>query len=69
MRNLLIALIKLYQYNVSPLVPSSCRFVPSCSAYAVDAIAKYGALKGSYLAIRRILRCHPFHQGGFDPVQ
>jgi uncharacterized protein len=69
MKNLLIALIKLYQYIVSPLMPSSCRFVPSCSAYAADAIAKYGSLKGSYLAIRRILRCHPFRQGGFDPVK
>jgi hypothetical protein len=69
MRNLLIAFIKLYRYIVSPLVPSSCRFIPSCSAFALDAIAKYGCLKGSYLSVRRILRCHPFHHGGYDPVK
>ncbi|MCJ7483144.1 MAG: membrane protein insertion efficiency factor YidD [Thermodesulfovibrionales bacterium] len=69
MRNLLIAFIKLYRYIVSPLVPSSCRFIPSCSAFAIDAIAKYGCLKGSYLSVRRILRCHPFHHGGYDPVR
>jgi putative membrane protein insertion efficiency factor len=69
MRNLLIAFIKLYRYIVSPLVPSSCRFIPSCSAFAMDAIAKYGCLKGSYLSVRRILRCHPFHHGGYDPVK
>ena len=69
MRNLLIAFIKLYRYIVSPLVPSSCRFTPSCSAYALDAIAKYGCMKGSYLSVRRILRCHPFHHGGYDPVK
>ncbi|KPK46243.1 MAG: hypothetical protein AMK74_00905 [Nitrospira bacterium SM23_35] len=69
MRNLLIAFIKLYRYTVSPLLPTSCRFIPSCSAYAIDAITKYGCFKGSYLAIKRILRCHPFHQGGYDPVK
>jgi uncharacterized protein len=69
MKNVLIVLIRLYKYVVSPLVPMSCRFSPSCSAYAIDAIVKYGCLKGSYLSIRRILRCHPFNQGGYDPVK
>ncbi len=69
MRNLLIALIKIYRYTISPLLPPSCRFIPSCSEYAIDAMMKYGSLKGSYLAIRRILQCHPFHRGGYDPVK
>jgi hypothetical protein len=69
MKNVLILLIKLYKYLLSPFIPSSCRFSPSCSAYAIDAVEKYGCLKGSYLAVRRIFRCHPFHQGGYDPVR
>jgi len=69
MKNVLILLIKLYKYLISPFIPSSCRFSPSCSAYAIDAVEKYGCLKGSYLAVRRIFRCHPFHQGGYDPVR
>ena len=60
--------VRLYQRFVSPLSPSSCRFYPSCSCYAEEAIELHGALKGSYLAARRILRCHPWHAGGFDPV-
>jgi putative membrane protein insertion efficiency factor len=54
---------------VSPMLPSSCRFTPTCSEYAVDAISKYGPLKGTSLAARRILKCNPFHEGGFDPVK
>jgi len=66
-RYFLIAIIRLYQVLSSPL-PPSCRFVPSCSQYAIEAIEKHGALKGLYLSIRRILRCHPFSPGGYDPV-
>jgi uncharacterized protein len=65
---ILIALLRAYQYAVSPWLGRSCRFFPSCSEYAVEAVAKYGAAKGGYLAIRRILRCHPWHPGGYDPV-
>lgn len=68
MRRLLQALIRGYQLLVSPFLGSHCRFTPSCSQYASEAIGKYGAMKGSWLAIRRILRCHPFCRGGFDPV-
>jgi hypothetical protein len=69
MRILFIAIIRLYKYMISPLFPFSCRFTPTCSEYAIDAVSKYGALKGSALAARRILRCNPFHEGGFDPVK
>ena len=62
------ALITGYQYLVSPLFPSSCRYTPSCSQYAKEAILKYGVIKGSYMGARPILRCHPFHAGGYDPV-
>jgi putative membrane protein insertion efficiency factor len=61
-------LIRGYQIMVSPLLPPSCRFTPSCSQYALEAVARYGALRGSWLAARRLARCHPFHPGGFDPV-
>lgn len=69
MKKIAIGLIKLYKYFISPLLPGGCRYVPSCSEYAVDAITKYGAFKGVYLSARRIARCHPFHPGGFDPVK
>ncbi|MFA4918828.1 MAG: membrane protein insertion efficiency factor YidD [Thermodesulfovibrionales bacterium] len=69
MRNILILLIKAYRYFLSPLLPMSCRFIPSCSEYSIDAIKKYGSFKGIYLSLRRILRCHPFHSGGYDPVK
>jgi putative membrane protein insertion efficiency factor len=65
----LIALIRFYQLAVSPLLPPSCRFTPTCSAYTMEAVRKYGALRGSYMGIRRLLRCHPFHPGGYDPVK
>jgi uncharacterized protein len=63
-----LALITLYQQVISPGLPSSCRYYPTCSQYAKEAIEKYGFIKGSYLGARRILRCHPFHEGGYDPV-
>jgi putative membrane protein insertion efficiency factor len=63
-----VFIIRIYQNTVSLLLPSRCRFVPSCSQYAVEAMERYGVLKGSYLSLRRILRCHPFHPGGYDPV-
>jgi putative membrane protein insertion efficiency factor len=65
---LLAALIRAYQRLISPALPASCRFHPSCSQYALEAVTRYGALKGSWLAARRLARCHPFHPGGFDPV-
>lgn len=61
-------LIRFYQRFIGPAFPPSCRFYPSCSTYALEAVAKHGLLKGSYLAARRLLRCHPFHPGGVDPV-
>ena len=67
-QRLLLGLISFYQKALSPHFPRSCRFEPSCSHYAKQAIQKYGARKGGYLSIRRILRCHPFHPGGYDPV-
>ncbi len=64
----LIALVRGYQIVLSPLLPAACRYYPSCSTYAVEALEKYGALRGSWLAIKRIGRCHPFRAGGYDPV-
>ena len=66
---ILTGLIKLYRKWISPLKKPSCRFYPTCSQYALDAIGRYGALKGSWLAVKRILKCHPFHPGGYDPVK
>jgi len=68
MTRLLLALIAGYRRWVSPLLSPRCRFVPSCSAYAAEAIGQYGAARGSLLAIRRLGRCHPWHRGGYDPV-
>ena len=71
MKWLLLKLIRSYQRNISPLRPPCCRFIPTCSAYAKEAVEKYGALKGGWLALRRILRCHPFHRQRsiqYDPV-
>ena len=64
----MLGLIRFYRGAISPYTPAACRFTPTCSAYAQEAIEKYGARKGGYLAVRRILRCHPFHPGGYDPV-
>lgn len=67
-RKLLAGLITLYQRVVSPAFPPRCRFYPTCSQYGKEAILRHGPIKGGYLAIRRLLRCHPLHPGGFDPV-
>jgi hypothetical protein len=63
-----LCLIKFYRVYISPLKPPCCRFEPTCSAYAYEAFTKYGFFKGLYLSVRRILKCHPFHKGGYDPV-
>ncbi|MDR2447679.1 MAG: membrane protein insertion efficiency factor YidD [Treponema sp.] len=63
-----LLLIRFYQYAISPYVGPCCRYVPSCSAYAFTAIEKYGFFRGGFLAFKRLLRCHPFHAGGYDPV-
>jgi conserved hypothetical protein YidD len=71
MKKMLIGLIKAYQKSISPARPPSCRFSPTCSAYALEAVERYGAWKGGWFALRRILRCHPFHRKGYpryDPV-
>ena len=69
MKRLFLLLIRFYQKCISPYTPPSCRFTPTCSAYAYTAIQKYGALKGGYLALRRLLRCNPFYKGDyFDPA-
>ncbi|NLT13436.1 MAG: membrane protein insertion efficiency factor YidD [Clostridiales bacterium] len=68
MKKLLIALVRFYRKNISPLKQPSCRFTPTCSAYALEALQKYGAAKGAWLTLRRLLKCHPFHKGGYDPI-
>lgn len=68
MKTILIGIIRGYRLFISPLFGPSCRFRPTCSQYAIEAIDRFGAVKGSWLATKRILRCHPFHPGGFDPV-
>jgi len=67
-QTIVLALIRFYQRWISIILPSSCRFYPSCSQYTYQAIEKYGVLRGGWLGVRRIARCHPFHPGGFDPV-
>lgn len=64
----MIAAIRFYQKGISPLTPPSCRFQPTCSAYALEAVQRHGAARGGWLALRRLLRCHPFCEGGYDPV-
>jgi hypothetical protein len=68
MDGLIVGMIRFYQRRISPLTGPTCRFHPTCSQYTLQAVQKYGALKGSWLGIRRIFRCHPFHPGGYDPV-
>ncbi len=68
MKHFLVGLIKLYRKVISPLIPPSCIYEPSCSEYALVAVGRFGAIKGGWLAILRIMRCHPFRKGGFDPV-
>lgn len=67
-RWILMALVRVYQLFISPLLPPSCRYMPSCSAYALEALERHGAVRGGWLAVRRIARCHPFRPGGYDPV-
>jgi len=69
MKKILLFLIKCYQKCISPYLGKRCRFYPTCSEYSRQAITKYGAIKGSYLAIIRLLKCHPFHKGGYDPLK
>lgn len=68
MKYILILLIQFYRNFISPLFPPSCRFQPTCSQYCLEAIQEFGSLRGSYLGIKRILKCHPFHPGGYDPI-
>jgi len=68
LKGLTLGLIRVYQVAISPLVGSSCRYYPTCSQYAHEAVVRYGPGRGTYMAVRRLLRCHPFHPGGYDPV-
>jgi len=68
MKYLLILFVRAYQVALSPLLPAACRYHPTCSHYAIEALEKHGALRGGWLAVKRIARCHPFRAGGFDPV-
>jgi putative membrane protein insertion efficiency factor len=68
LKKIFIAMIRFYQIVISPLKPPTCRFYPTCSHYGLEAIQRFGALRGGYLAIKRVLKCHPFHPGGLDPV-
>ena len=69
MRKLIVLIISIYQRMISPFLPKTCRFEPTCSAYCKEAVLRYGALKGSWLGIKRLLRCHPWNPGGYDPLQ
>jgi hypothetical protein len=68
MKCLLLTLLRIYRYAISPMLGRSCRFMPSCSEYAVEAIDRHGSVRGSWLSLKRVLRCHPWHPGGYDPV-
>ncbi|AYH46213.1 membrane protein insertion efficiency factor YidD [Azoarcus sp. DN11] len=68
MKSLLLGLLRAYRYAISPMLGRNCRFHPSCSEYAAEAVQRHGALKGGWLAVKRVGRCHPFHPGGYDPV-
>jgi len=69
MRSILLSIIRIYQKYLSPIKGQTCRFYPTCSTYAFDAISRYGTGKGVILSIKRIIKCHPFHPGGYDPVK
>lgn len=69
MKNMMLKSIHLYRKYISPMRPPTCIYIPSCSQYAIDAISKYGAIKGGFLAIKRIFKCHPFAKGGYDPLK
>ena len=69
MRKLIVAVLRFYKWSVSPLLPSACRYYPSCSDYMRQAIEKHGVAKGGWMGVKRLLRCHPFHAGGLDPVR
>jgi len=68
-KKIMILMIRFYQLCISPYFPATCRFTPTCSAYFIQALEKYGVFKGSYLGIKRILKCHPWHEGGYDPLK
>lgn len=68
MKQLVLALLRFYRLAISPFLGRNCRFHPSCSAYAIEAVERHGAVKGSWLGLRRVLRCHPWNPGGYDPV-
>ncbi|MCQ6265068.1 membrane protein insertion efficiency factor YidD [Fictibacillus sp. WQ 8-8] len=68
MKRLFILIIRFYQRFISPMTPPTCRFYPTCSTYGIEAIQRFGAIKGTWLTLKRILKCHPFHPGGIDPV-
>lgn len=68
LKKIIITLIRFYQLALSPLKQPTCRFSPTCSQYSIEAIEQFGVIKGTYLSVRRILKCHPFHEGGYDPV-
>jgi putative membrane protein insertion efficiency factor len=68
MKRLALGMIQFYRKAISPWLPPACRYHPTCSAYALEAIERYGLSKGAVLAVKRLLRCHPFHAGGYDPV-
>ncbi len=69
MRALIVATLRIYKRWISPLLPSACRFTPTCSEYMMDAVEKDGPARGVWLGLRRLARCHPFHEGGYDPVR
>ncbi|MDX9873069.1 MAG: membrane protein insertion efficiency factor YidD [Clostridia bacterium] len=69
MKSVLLGMIKIYRKYISPLKGRTCRFYPTCSQYALEAIDKYGPITGGYLSLKRIIKCHPFHPGGYDPVK